>query len=346
MNYKRTLCLFLCALFCLMLIPAAALAASSVTLKVSSSSYSENEIAVLSWNDYEGAQYYEVNVSVSPYGSDHLVVEDTCWESEYAIGGLPAGSYRANIRPITASGRAGLSNTVYFTVGTVSDSAVSVSATSTSEFSDVDFLWPVKVDDSYTGSSFAITAMDIYYDGGNHGSLQNALDINHDGMTTRYETREIVAVADGEVIDVHDCGHDALYCPSRSCEGSYIKIRHVMEQLDGSRKVYISAYVHIDPATIAVKEGDTVTQGQTIARMGSTGNSSGIHLHFAIRDENNRDLPTLEFYMNDTYLPLLQFKYFKQSGGELVATNGEHSRYSEWVGEHFVYSGDRWVYAG
>ena len=167
------------------------------------------------------------------------------------------------------------------------------------------FLWPVKVDESYEGSSFAITAMDIYYDGGDHGRLQNALDINHDGMTTRYETREIVAAAAGEVIDVHDCGHNALYCPSRSCEGSYIKIRHEIPDENGEIQVYITAYVHLDPDTFEVQEGDYVEQGQTIARMGSTGNSSGIHLHFAIRDENNQDLPTLEFYMNETYMPLL-----------------------------------------
>lgn len=43
----------------------------------------------------------------------------------------------------------------------------------------------------------------------------------------------------------------------------------------------ITLYAHCD--SILVNEGDTIVQGQEIAEVGSTGNSTGPHLHFEIR---------------------------------------------------------------
>lgn len=54
--------------------------------------------------------------------------------------------------------------------------------------------------------------------------------------------------------------------------GRLIKIDH-----GGGRR---SAYGHLD--AFLVKAGDTVTQGQAIARSGSSGGSTGPHLHFAL----------------------------------------------------------------
>ena len=48
---------------------------------------------------------------------------------------------------------------------------------------------------------------------------------------------------------------------------------------------------------IFVKEGDIVAQGQIIGTIGSTGNSTGPHLHFEIRDFGRRANP-LELLMH------------------------------------------------
>lgn len=58
-----------------------------------------------------------------------------------------------------------------------------------------------------------------------------------------------------------------------SSMGNYVMINHG----DGLYTVYMHA------SSLNVKEGDTVTTGQTIALVGSTGNSTGNHLHFSVR---------------------------------------------------------------
>ena len=49
-------------------------------------------------------------------------------------------------------------------------------------------------------------------------------------------------------------------------------------------------------SSIAVGEGETVSQGQVIGYVGSTGNSTGPHLHYEIRENGSRIDPL-------TYLP-------------------------------------------
>lgn len=76
----------------------------------------------------------------------------------------------------------------------------------------------------------------------------------------------IYAVADGTVMSAAwDDGY-----------GYNIKIRH------GENTVTV--YAHC--SRLCVKEGDTIRKGEKIAEVGSTGNSTGNHLHFEIRKDN------------------------------------------------------------
>ena len=49
---------------------------------------------------------------------------------------------------------------------------------------------------------------------------------------------------------------------------------------------YVTVYAHL--SEVLVEAGDIVGQGQIIGRVGSTGNSTGPHLHFEIRDFGRR----------------------------------------------------------
>ncbi len=60
--------------------------------------------------------------------------------------------------------------------------------------------------------------------------------------------------------------------------GNFVVIDHKID--------YITLYAHLDE--IFVGEGDVVAQGQLIGTVGSTGNSTGPHLHFEIRDFGRR----------------------------------------------------------
>lgn len=70
-----------------------------------------------------------------------------------------------------------------------------------------------------------------------------------------------------------------------SSHGKYIVIQHP----EGLQ----SWYLHLDH--IGVSEGDTVTKGETIGKLGSTGRSTGAHLHFEIvkQGKNVNPLPYL-----------------------------------------------------
>ncbi len=62
--------------------------------------------------------------------------------------------------------------------------------------------------------------------------------------------------------------------------GNYVEITHVLD--DGT--TFTSAYMHQADGAILVGEGQEVEAGQQVGGVGSTGWSTGAHLHFEIRN--------------------------------------------------------------
>ena len=144
----------------------------------------------------------------------------------------------------------------------------------------VNYTWPVD-------KSIGISSGFGSYSG--HTGCDFACSIGHD----------VYAVADGTVVTATDSGCTGSHrsdgypkcskganCPAtklnKNGKGSYanwIIIRH-------GTNVY-SLYAHLSTESLKVKVGDTVKQGQNIAKTGSAGNVTGPHLHFELRIGGN-----------------------------------------------------------
>ena len=95
----------------------------------------------------------------------------------------------------------------------------------------------------------------------------------------------ILAAADGIVVDAN-----AIDSWGESY-GYYVKIQH--------DETYETLYAHC--LAVFVMDGQEVQQGEVIALVGSTGNSTGNHLHFEVREDGVK-VDVMEFFENKVVL--------------------------------------------
>ena len=103
------------------------------------------------------------------------------------------------------------------------------------------------------------------------GRLHEGVDISADsGIPVR-------VAADGEVVAAGEKGG----------YGRYVAVRHAVG--------LTTFYAHLGAIAPGVKPGLKVVAGQAVGRIGSTGTSTGPHLHFEIRDAADRPLDPAMF---------------------------------------------------
>ncbi len=73
----------------------------------------------------------------------------------------------------------------------------------------------------------------------------------------------------------------------RGSYGNLIIIEHSSDEVDYLEENIQTYYGHLRPNSMKVIAGDRVERGEHIAFMGSTGFSTGIHLHFEVREVDN-----------------------------------------------------------
>ena len=107
---------------------------------------------------------------------------------------------------------------------------------------------------------------------------------NHRGLDIHGESgvTPVIAVQSGTVVlgalgGTGSCVEGDTECGGKF--GNYVMIQHT----DGNYTIY----AHMDTNSVIVKEGDTVSQGQVLGYVGSTGSSTGPHLHFEVRVGGN-----------------------------------------------------------
>ncbi|MGH2537000.1 MAG: M23 family metallopeptidase, partial [Candidatus Promineifilaceae bacterium] len=93
----------------------------------------------------------------------------------------------------------------------------------------------------------------------------------HDGVDIQARRGDpVCACAAGSVYRIHLLSRDGWHN-----YGNHIRLEHA--------EGYKTVYAHLDLAEAGLDAGQAVQAGQRIGRAGSTGNSSGPHLHFAMK---------------------------------------------------------------
>lgn len=232
-------------------IPPASLACHTVaagdTLAAIAAQYgsSAEQIYLLPWNRLTSTPLEAVNLR----GGTHLRVPlplPDLWSASLPMPGAddPEGMTKASFLPLMLS-------------MPVDTSPFSVLGQSGGRQPQRTILGPIPADWPYGSGHFVWPV---------YGWLSQSYRFDHRAIDVAANLGSPVTAADRGVV-VRSGWNDQGY-------GNFVIIDH---QID-----YVTLYAHLD--TILVNEGDVVGQGQVIGTVGSTGNSTGPHLHFEIRD--------------------------------------------------------------
>ena len=147
--------------------------------------------------------------------------------------------------------------------GDPSNYTTTAAPTTGGDSANVTWAWPLGTIDCYISSGFGNRSASI-----SGWSFHGGIDITAGGVY-------------GKPIYASRAGYVAAAIWGTTGYGRYV----VLDHGDG----YTTIYGHC--SNLVVQEGQYVNQGQQIANVGSTGNSTGPHLHFEVRNNGTKENP-------------------------------------------------------
>jgi len=101
-----------------------------------------------------------------------------------------------------------------------------------------------------------------------------------------------------------------VFAKWRGAYGKAVRLKHA--------KGYSTLYAHMHRFASGLRSGDRVRQGQVIGYVGSTGRSTGPHLHYEVRLKNKRINPKRIRMAGNTKLTGKELKAFKRQKAKIV----------------------------
>ena len=224
------------------------------------------EVPPTGWRCHQVAADETFTQIAARYGVDPIQIIDVAWNGlemdALSEGALTAGSYMRIPPMLGGTDEDGFLS--FMLEQPISVSPLAAYAIGGPRAKPATVMGPMPKDWPYGSGNFA---WPIY------GWLSQGYRDDHRAIDSAAPSSTVVTAADRGVVMLagwNDQGY-----------GQFVVIDHNID--------YITLYAHLDE--IFVKEGDVVGQGQIIGTVGSTGNSTGPHLHFEIRDFGRRANP-------------------------------------------------------
>ena len=174
---------------------------------------------------------------------------------------------------------------------------------------------PVPVEDPYV-PGFTVIESEI---GGAHAwPVPEHFDVTqgygdqHAALDIAADTGTPVVAADDGTVTVTQTWNGIVTKGDSNSYGNMVQVTHA----DGT----VTLYAHL--SEINVRQGDMVVRGQQIGRVGSTGNSSGPHLHFEVRSNGSKVDP-MAYIAEDSIDAEKRFEELLEQYGGCIGEDGQ-----------------------